>query len=268
MSWPALEGLADRHEVTLYGPDALRPFWDGGPWRPPATMPRGEYDAAVLFAPSFRAAWEARLVPRRIGTPTDHRRWLLTEAVAPRAHRSDTYRAVAGRLGASHPAPPRLRGPPAAGGPAHVGLNPIVKGGRTRQWTGFAALADVLARRFPVRFYAGPGEGRALAAVAPRHPQSVGLPLRSFAAALGDCRVFVSNDAGSAHFAAALGVRVVVLYGSTRPEHTGPAGAWAVQGPSLPCVPCYRNRCRIRTFGCLDIALNDVVAAVEAAWDS
>ncbi|MEM6926243.1 MAG: glycosyltransferase family 9 protein [Myxococcota bacterium] len=267
MAWPALEALAARHAVTVYGPPLLRPFWPRGPWSPPGPMPRRQHDAAVLFASSWRAAWEARRVPRRIGTPTDHRRVLLTEAVAPRTHRSATYAALAAQLGAVAEGPPRLT-PSRPCGPPHIGLNPIVKGGPTRAWTGFRALADALSAIAPVVFYAGPGEAKQLAAVAGPHRQVAGRSLPDFAGRLGACRVFVSNDAGSAHFARALGTPTVVVYGSTVPERTGPAGAVAVRGPTLACTPCYRNRCRWgeTPVPCLDVPVDHVRAEVEALW--
>ncbi|MEO0600675.1 MAG: glycosyltransferase family 9 protein [Myxococcota bacterium] len=267
MAWPALEALAARHAVTVYGPRLLRPFWSRGPWSLPRPMPRHDHDAAILFAPSWRAAWEARRVRRRIGTPTDHRRVLLTEVVTPRAHRSATYAALAAQLGAVADGPPRLPPRPSTDVP-HIGLNPVVKGGPTRAWTGFRELADALAADAPVVFYAGPGEGTQLAAVAGPHRQVAGLSLPDFAERLGACRVFVSNDAGAAHFARALSTPTVVVYGSTVPERTGPAGAVAVRGPRLPCAPCYRSRCRLgeTPVPCLDVPVDVVRARVEALW--
>ncbi len=269
MAWPALEALAAHHAVTVYGPTALRPFWPRGPWLAPTTMPPGLHDVAVLFATSLRAAWQARHVPRRIGCPTDHRRLLLTDALAPRLHRGDTAAALAELLGAKVVGPPRFPRPGRLGEPAHIGLNPIVKGGPTRVWPHFRALADALAPRHRVVFYAGPGEEAALAAVAGPHPQRAGLPLAAFARHLGDCRVFVSGDAGAAHFARALDTPTIVVHGSTVPTRTGPAGAVTVQGPRLPCVPCYRGRCRLGgpPVPCLDIPVTQVRAAVEALWE-
>jgi heptosyltransferase-2 len=46
--------------------------------------------------------------------------------------------------------------------------------------------------------------------------------LKGFAAALGACRLLVSNDTGGMHLANALGVPVVGLFGPTNPVRTGP----------------------------------------------
>lgn len=266
MSWPALHALATVGSLTLYGPDLLRPYWPHGPWEPARTMPRGAHDVAVLLAPSLRAAWEARRVRRRIGTPSDARRWLLTDVVPPRRHRADTYAALALRLGAVAVGPPRLSPSLGRGAPDHVGLNPVVKGGENRAWPHFRALADALAAHAPVRFYAGPGEDAPCAAVAGPHPRSTGQPLAAFAQSLASCGVFVSNDAGAAHFAAALGVPVVVVYGPTAPDRTGPAGARRVVGFRPACAPCYRNRCSLPRQRCHDAPVAAVVAEVEELW--
>jgi heptosyltransferase-2 len=45
------------------------------------------------------------------------------------------------------------------------------------------------------------------------------------AAALGRCRLAVSNDSGGMHLATALGVPVVAVFGLTDPALTGPLGA-------------------------------------------
>jgi ADP-heptose:LPS heptosyltransferase len=111
-----------------------------------------------------------------------------------------------------------------------------------------------------VVFFAGPGEGAVVRAIAGPHRVVEGLSLPDFAAALDACRVFVSNDSGAAHFAAACGARVLVLHGSTTASLTG-VGA-AVEGPALWCRPCYGKRC-FRGLRCLqDLDPDAVFGAV------
>ncbi|MCB9759383.1 MAG: glycosyltransferase family 9 protein [Alphaproteobacteria bacterium] len=125
-------------------------------------------------------------------------------------------------------------------------------------WPGFAALAD----RFdgPVVVYTGPGERFETC-----HPTREGLPLDQLAACLERAAALVSNDSGLAHFARAVGVRTVVVFGSTSPARTGPAGCVPVEGPDLPCRPCYRKRCPYPGVPCLDIPVAQVEAALRQA---
>jgi heptosyltransferase I len=56
--------------------------------------------------------------------------------------------------------------------------------------------------------------------------------------------LMVTNDTGPMHVAAALGKRVVALFGPTEPARTGPYGQ--IENTlqlDLPCVPCMRSRC-------------------------
>jgi ADP-heptose:LPS heptosyltransferase len=50
------------------------------------------------------------------------------------------------------------------------------------------------------------------------------LPLSLLAGLIAKCRVFAGNDSGIAHLAAGLGVRTVVLFGPTLPQHWAPLG--------------------------------------------
>jgi ADP-heptose:LPS heptosyltransferase len=266
MALPALHALSELGTLTIYAPR-----WGASLYRDvsAAVSPRGvmaRSDAAVLFAPSLRAALESRWCVRRIGVSGDHRRWLLTDVVDSETHRSDTYRRLAEVLGAQVSDRPRFRvrsGDPTPEVPdGHIGLNPISVSGAPVEWTGFAELARGLGA--PVVFYGGPGERDRVEAIAKGYPSQVGLPLPAFAAALRRCAVFVSNDSGAAHFARACGTPTVVVYGSTVPSRTGPAGAIAVEGPSPPCRPCYAKRCD-QGLGCLDIDVDRVLEAVERA---
>ena len=94
--------------------------------------------------------------------------------------------------------------------------------------------------------------------------------LRELMALLKSCRVLLTNDSGPMHVAAALDTPVVVPFGSTSPELTGPGMPGDVRHRLLkcdaPCSPCFRRECPI-DFRCMNgIAVKHVVPAViEAA---
>ena len=90
--------------------------------------------------------------------------------------------------------------------------------------------------------------------------------LRELMALLKICRVLLTNDSGPMHVAAALGTPVVVPFGSTSPELTGPGLPGDAQNRLLksdaPCSPCFLRECPI-DFRCLNgISVERVVEAV------
>jgi heptosyltransferase-2 len=83
------------------------------------------------------------------------------------------------------------------------------------------------------------------------------------------CRVVLTNDTGPMHVAAALGTPVVVPFGSTSPELTGPGLPGDARHQLLrsetPCSPCFRRVCPI-DFRCMTgISPDRVVEAVSRA---
>ncbi len=265
MALPAVAALAD----TVPRVTVQAPVWGAVLYRDlgvevVARGTRVEAEVAVLMPPSLRVAWEARHIPRRVGVAADWRRWLLTDVVPEGRHQADTYAALVAVLGIGGEGAPTWRPRPSDPCPdlphGHVGLNPVSVGGVVREWGGYAALAE--RQEQPVVFYGGPGEEERVAAAAGEHPMAVGLPLPELARALERCAVFVTNDSGAAHFARAVGTPTVVIFGSTTSSRTGAHGCVAVEGPELPCRPCYKQRCRF-ALDCLDITVERVEAVVR-----
>ncbi|HLX96422.1 MAG TPA: lipopolysaccharide heptosyltransferase II [Verrucomicrobiae bacterium] len=90
--------------------------------------------------------------------------------------------------------------------------------------------------------------------------------LRELMSLLKLCRVLLTNDSGPMHVAAALGTPVVVPFGSTSLELTGPGlpgdSRHHLLKSDVPCSPCFLRECPI-DFRCLNgIAVERVVEAV------
>jgi heptosyltransferase II len=90
--------------------------------------------------------------------------------------------------------------------------------------------------------------------------------LRELMALMKICRVVLTNDTGPMHVAAALGTPVVVPFGSTSPELTGPGLPGDARNHLLksdaPCSPCFLRECPI-DFRCMNgISVERVVEAV------
>jgi len=90
--------------------------------------------------------------------------------------------------------------------------------------------------------------------------------LRELAAALKACRVLLANDSGPMHLAAAVGTPVVVPFGSTSPELTGPGlpgdTRHRVLWAHAPCSPCFRRQCPLDLRCLTGISVDQVVQAV------
>lgn len=90
--------------------------------------------------------------------------------------------------------------------------------------------------------------------------------LRELMALLKCCRALLTNDTGPMHVAAALDVPVVVPFGSTSPDLTGPFSLngtrHSILRSNAPCSPCFLRECPI-DFRCMNgISVEQAVEAV------
>ena len=134
----------------------------------------------------------------------------------------------------------------------------------------FAELADRLAEQYGCRILIG-GDARerdlaeAIGGKARAGVVSLAgrLTLLQYAAVLKRCALFVGNDNGPMHMAAALGVPVVALFGPSNPAEWGPRGArMEVLYEGLDCRRCFHPTCTRGDQSCMRlIAVDEVCAA-------
>jgi heptosyltransferase-2 len=94
--------------------------------------------------------------------------------------------------------------------------------------------------------------------------------LRQLIALLAQCRLVITNDSGPMHLAAALGLPVVAVFGSTDDRATGPLGPKArVVKRQVECAPCGLRECPV-DFRCMtSVSVDDVyVAALGVIKDA
>ena len=161
------------------------------------------------------------------------------------------------------------------------GLNPGAEYGPAKRWPveRFIAAAKEIQQRTNCVWLIFGGKGDAAIANqiasalhASRftfHDLSAKTSLRELMSLLKLCRVLLTNDSGPMHVAAALGTPVVVPFGSTSPELTGPGlpgdPRHRLLKSDAPCSPCFLRECPI-DFRCLNgISVERVVEAVAEA---
>ena len=77
---------------------------------------------------------------------------------------------------------------------------------------------------------------------------------------LRQCSLLLTNDTGTMHLAALLGVPVVAVFGSTEPRLTGPLGnRHIILRHHVECSPCFLRECPI-DFRCMKAVSTDEVA--------
>ena len=267
-----------------------------GFWKLAAKLRAEGFDAAILLQNAFHAAWMAwcARIPVRIGYARDGRRALLTDAVEPPqpaayGHQSYYYLQLLYRAGLIPERRP-VRNPRIAlqdaehewarrhlarnglgGQRVLVGINPGAFFGPAKRWllSRYAQVADRLigALHADVLIFGSRAE-RPLAEEIARSMKHTPLvlsgdtSLRQLMALLAQCRVVISNDSGPMHLAAALGLPVVAIFGSTEERATGPLGPLArVVKRHVACSPCGLRECPIDLRCMTNVTVDDVYVA-------
>jgi heptosyltransferase-2 len=270
------QGLVDQVVTIDTTPSRVTDF------KQTVSVARGS-DQAVLLQNAFGAALVAfaARIPDRAGYRTDGRTWLLTRSAAPRIkrlgrHQIYYYLDLLYQTGLSptdylsdsdHTPDIHLvadakslesgertltengivRNRPV------VGINPGAFFGSAKRWFAdrYAALADLLIQQLDAQILIfGSREEKRLAdeirdLMRYRPVILAGATdLRSLMALISLCDLFITNDSGPMHLAAALDTPQIALFGSTDEIATGPYSAKAqVVHKHVECSPCLLREC-------------------------
>ena len=240
----------------------------------------GNYDVGYILPPSFGAAAGFKLagIKERIGYIADGRRLLLTKPLPlptplNETHRSETYFNLLRR--AANIDPEFIRPKIFVNDDEVSRALEMLSGFGVRQSDDYAVIAFravAESRRWGIHNY------RELAKVLiTRHGLKIVLigsaddirdgdeivsgagqsdvvnlagktTLREASALLSQAQVFVGNDSGPAHLAAAVGIPLVVLSGADDPGETSPISSrkHLIQATGLECLGCVKNNCPLK----------------------
>ncbi len=261
------------------------------------TLARNGYTRALVLPNSWKSAlvpWLAG-IPHRTGYIGEGRWWLLNDIrrLHPKAlpRLVERFAALAVLPGELVPMPPAPILVPDAANRAAVaralGLRterkvaivcPGAEYGPAKRWppTHFADLAaKFLADGIEVWLVGSPNDKLAAASVLAaagevahqirdltgRTDLGTAIDVLSFAS------IVVSNDSGLMHAAAAVGVPLVALFGSSSPVYTPPMSATAkIAKIEIACSPCFERECPLGHFRCMrDLAPRAVYDLARSA---
>lgn len=244
-----------------------------------------QFQVAILLQNAFEAAFLTMCagIPERWGYGTDGRRFLLSKALATlpnkkSLHQVRYYQSLIQQVsGYTLPRRTQLavfdrdeeqvnhRFPQIVTrtGEYLIGLNPGSVYGSSKRWVPnrFAELTDRVVDHIRQRagstatvkcvLVGGIGEeslAQTIASLMQVTPMVLSgkTTLRDLMVIIKRCALFITNDTGPMHIAAAFNVPLVAIFGSTDPGYSAPFG-WedAVVQDSVRCAPCFLRSCPI-----------------------
>jgi lipopolysaccharide heptosyltransferase II len=255
------------------------------------------FDVSILFPNSLRAAlevWLAR-VPRRFGYRGHFRSSFLNQRmrdelrVGPVEHHSQHYLQLAQIAGADiqkKTLNPPSRGYGAAGAQRstsnaqslRLALCPGAEYGPAKRWLPerFAEVARNIAAEQEVKWIllgtqTDTDLGKRIAnALGDDCINRIGqTKIEQLIEELRECRLLLTNDTGTMHLAALLGVPTVSIFGSTEPSLTGPLGnGHFTVRHHVECSPCFLRECPL-DFRCMaSVTVEEVTRAVRSLLTS
>jgi len=236
------------------------------------------FDLAVLFPNSFESALVARLarIPERLAYSTEQRGFLLTDTIEVPSwknelHESKYYLHLIDALGSDGVSDDKLElrvsevrrndarkyliDSGVRDGKKIVGIGAGSTNSLAKRWPAenFSLLADLLSVEQTADVILLGNENEAdvsrsvLQASKEKHIDLTGqTDLAAATAILSELDLFISNDMGLAHIAAAVGTPTIVIFGPTNERTTRPLGkSVEIIRKPVECSPCMLRECPI-----------------------
>ena len=259
------------------------------------------YDTAILLQNAFDAAWLAwrAKIPQRIGYNRDARGFFLTKAIAiPKigeipAHEKYYYLELLRRAACIQSLPEEsfirltvsdekrrqasafLQQAGARRGATRIAIGAGASYGSAKCWPPerFAQLANQLQSQSEaeVILFGTAAESpvsNAIVAGMSRPPIDLTgkTSVADLPALLSHCHIFIGNDSGAMHVAAAVGLPVVAIFGPTDPHGTAPVTPRCAIVQEKPfCSPCFLRRCPI-DHRCMTKISAEAVHSAAQPW--
>jgi heptosyltransferase-2 len=159
-----------------------------------------------------------------------------------------------------------------------LGINAGATYGSAKRWypERFAKVAAEFSKKYDILIFGGPNEvemakeieDNLISLHVENYTNIAGKTnIQELCAKIGGCSLFITNDSGPMHVAAAYQVPTVAIFGPTKYKETS---QWAnekskIVRHEMDCSPCMKRECPLKHHECMtSITANEVIEAVKS----
>jgi len=243
----------------------------------------GTHDIAISFRNQIHASlllyWSSSVIT--VERASWHAKLLLTYAPElPQGHLVEQYctlteKAIGSKIEVISPL--RLFIEPHHFERPTLGINPGATYGSAKRWypEKFAAVAAHFSDAYDIIIFGGPGETEMAGAIE-KELESLGIKnyqnlagktsIETLCSYIGGLSLFITNDSGPMHVAAAYQIPTVAVFGPTRHKETS---QWKNRSSNIvrheiECAPCMKRECPLGHHDCMKlIGAEEVITAVK-----